>query len=454
MKKIQILKIIIIAIVFLTLFILLYSKVNDVKIVYKKDNQKISFERDLKEFDFDKERYSERIYQYNLTKDKCGTCHTSDRVFNSKYIDNQWIWPITRMAVKEFSKINNYETEQIYDFLKFISTEKILNIENFPELQKQLVLNNLDQLSDYIINELLIKDKNYFQTAKASDIIKIFNGGATQKAFISNLINEDTEFYQKIIDSEQFNTILAEYKKLPTYFDEAKRKIHISYGEKLYKYYCASCHGNEGKGGAGNTLNSIDTLSLLLVDDGIYYQNSIKFGRPGSAMVPWGNNYIGIFTDKQIDNIVKYFKDEWYEKNPEKKEITRLPKRSIMKKGASIEKGKEIYDKQCISCHGAGSNGGMAPSLMNYYFIGKENNEPILITDEMLRRLIKIKIEEFGMLNLDKDERLSIKLYKMKSKKEISEKYTKNDNIPKIELTDIEIDSIIMYLRNNPVKEW
>jgi mono/diheme cytochrome c family protein len=79
-------------------------------------------------------------------------------------------------------------------------------------------------------------------------------------------------------------------------------------GAVIYKNYCASCHGETGKGDgfAGASLEpkpkDLSQLSAIAGDDYLFWR--ISTGKPATAMVGWR----GILEDDQIWRVVSFIR--------------------------------------------------------------------------------------------------------------------------------------------------
>lgn len=79
-------------------------------------------------------------------------------------------------------------------------------------------------------------------------------------------------------------------------------------GGELYKIYCASCHGETGKGDgvAGLSLvpapKDLVALQAAVEDDFLFWR--IRAGKEGTAMVGWK----GILSDEQIWQVVAFIR--------------------------------------------------------------------------------------------------------------------------------------------------
>ncbi|MEK7295368.1 MAG: cytochrome c [Actinomycetota bacterium] len=76
-------------------------------------------------------------------------------------------------------------------------------------------------------------------------------------------------------------------------------------GGELFATNCAACHGLQGNGGIGPTLNAKEFLTET-TDNQIAML--ITGGISGSIMSAWGLDYGGSFTDEQIRQLVTYLR--------------------------------------------------------------------------------------------------------------------------------------------------
>ncbi|MCP4503269.1 MAG: c-type cytochrome [Deltaproteobacteria bacterium] len=106
---------------------------------------------------------------------------------------------------------------------------------------------------------------------------------------------------------------------------------------------CAACHGQNGEGvkGLGPTLAS---KTFLAAASDEFLSETIKKGRPGTTMIPWR----AAFDDKKIADLVHFIRALY----PHKK--VKLDESPL--KG-SIADGKAVYQAICSSCHGVKGGG-------------------------------------------------------------------------------------------------
>ncbi|VAW68198.1 Cytochrome c family protein [hydrothermal vent metagenome] len=172
--------------------------------------------------------------------------------------------------------------------------------------------------------------------------------------------------------------LLAVSSFIPT--ATAARASATDRGEALYLDNCAICHGSEGKGGMGIPL-ALDSFLNSASDD--YLRQSIRLGRPGRIMPSfyW-------MSDSEINDIIRFIAS-WRSKPAPEWKTTAI-------KG-DINKGKSLFSKHCIACHGKDGGGGKGPGLS--FSRPKDlpitaaalNNQGFLnsVTDEMLHYIIK-----------------------------------------------------------------
>lgn len=85
--------------------------------------------------------------------------------------------------------------------------------------------------------------------------------------------------------------------------DKASPK-DIAAGKTLFANNCATCHGEEGKG--GRTAPVLNAKEFLTVEDEESLANKIEVGFPGTAMVGWGREFGGPFSNDQLHQVAVY----------------------------------------------------------------------------------------------------------------------------------------------------
>lgn len=73
-------------------------------------------------------------------------------------------------------------------------------------------------------------------------------------------------------------------------------------GYTLFQQNCAACHGEQGEGRVGASLNS----AFAAIYPGAFTIETVRRGIPGSLMPPFAQAYGGPLTDQQINDVAAY----------------------------------------------------------------------------------------------------------------------------------------------------
>lgn len=155
-----------------------------------------------------------------------------------------------------------------------------------------------------------------------------------------------------------------------SYFNGKKDNKTVTAGEKIYqKQSCAVCHGKTGKGEGtkvGTALNNQNFLNTVSDKD---LSNDIKYGRIGTAMPSYGSR----ISNKDMKNLIAFIR------NWQTKEI-KLSAPEVI--SGNPEKGKQLYQLYCRTCHGDNGAGMMkaGPALANPQYLKYTSNKQIWIT--------------------------------------------------------------------------
>ena len=154
--------------------------------------------------------------------------------------------------------------------------------------------------------------------------------------------------------------------------------IQAKDGASLYTENCAACHGSHGNGGVGVPLALAD-FQQSVSDD--FLAKSIRYGRPGRVMPAFKN-----LSDDQINSLVKHLRS-WQAPGTKPEAVTVKP--------GNVQHGKQLFSKNCSSCHGTQGEGGhgtgvtfsrprdlpiIAPALNNSGFLASASDAMIKST--------------------------------------------------------------------------
>lgn len=150
-------------------------------------------------------------------------------------------------------------------------------------------------------------------------------------------------------------------------------------GETLYLDNCATCHGNDGRGGVGIPL-ALPSFLAQVSDQ--YLHRTIRVGRPGRIMPPFYR-----LSDNQIKQIISHIRS--WQKGP-------IPEWADDAVVGNIDNGKKLFHQHCVSCHGEDAKGGKGTGLMfsrprNLPITAPAlNNQGFLISarDQMIKHII------------------------------------------------------------------
>ena len=155
------------------------------------------------------------------------------------------------------------------------------------------------------------------------------------------------------------NALYGKYSKMKVE-DVAKDKNAMTIGKNLFDTYCIQCHGSDAQGSRG--------FPNLTDSDWIYggtpekIHETITNGRIG-IMMPWGPN-LGTEGVRDVANyVMSLSKDRAYDED-------------------RAARGKEIFQANCVACHGANGQGtmGIAPTLNDKTWLWGGSEKAIIET--------------------------------------------------------------------------
>lgn len=140
----------------------------------------------------------------------------------------------------------------------------------------------------------------------------------------------------------------------------------VERGDEQYQANCAQCHSSNLAGGGAPSpyesgeqwpapaLNNIATRyadNPNVTDVRDFIIQTLQRGRPGTPMPTWGAAYGGPMTDQQIEDITTFILAN------QVSEVTEAT-------AAADLSGQELYEGNCLKCHGQDLQGIVGPSLI------------------------------------------------------------------------------------------
>lgn len=129
-------------------------------------------------------------------------------------------------------------------------------------------------------------------------------------------------------------------------------------GELLYQGMCASCHGPNAEGALGPQL--VNPVFLDTVTDAALVQ-WISHGRDGTPMRPFlrGRQGAAALSASQIEDIVTWLRSQRGRRPVDGERI-----------GLGFApRGRELYERMCLACHGPDGEGATGPGIRNRDFL-------------------------------------------------------------------------------------
>lgn len=133
-------------------------------------------------------------------------------------------------------------------------------------------------------------------------------------------------------------------------------------GAQIYRENCAVCHGEDGQGRIGATLNQ----NWPSIRPDLTVRNVIINGVPGSAMPAWSEANGGPLTEAEIDDVT-YFILSWSEGGPPPVNLPTPTPVPTIAPVPGVEgdatAGAVLYAENCEVCHGPDGNGRVGATL-------------------------------------------------------------------------------------------
>jgi rhodanese-related sulfurtransferase/mono/diheme cytochrome c family protein len=112
-------------------------------------------------------------------------------------------------------------------------------------------------------------------------------------------------------------------------------------GARLYRKYCALCHGDHGQGYRADNAPSLVNPTFLSSASDSFLRSAITRGRVGTAMAGYGRVIGGPMTDDEIREVIAFLRAG----GPVP---ASLPAPGVGQAGA----GRDLYTDKCRECHG------------------------------------------------------------------------------------------------------
>jgi mono/diheme cytochrome c family protein len=169
--------------------------------------------------------------------------------------------------------------------------------------------------------------------------------------------------YKKLIASIFVFLVSAIIWAFPVHAQEVVDEEKLELGSRLYAENCAVCHGADGQGRVGATLNQ-DWPSIR---PDLRIQETIANGVSGTPMVAWSTENGGPLSGEEIDALV-YFILNWETGGPIRIYPTLTPfvlPALTAPPGIAGDptEGANLYLQNCAVCHGENGEGRIGATL-------------------------------------------------------------------------------------------
>jgi mono/diheme cytochrome c family protein len=132
-------------------------------------------------------------------------------------------------------------------------------------------------------------------------------------------------------------------------------------GLKLYRSRCTVCHGENGEGKIGPSINNHAVLSVVSNE---FLHDTIVRGRPGTAMPAWRQ-----LSSEDVADVIALLRS--WQTQPSKE----LPAVRVQ---GDPQNGELLFTGMCASCHGPHAEGALGPQLSNAVFLDTVNDATLI----------------------------------------------------------------------------
>ncbi len=135
-----------------------------------------------------------------------------------------------------------------------------------------------------------------------------------------------------------------------------------AHGAEIYGRMCAVCHGRGGEGYKADQATALRHRAFLGSVTDTFLRDAIRQGRTGTTMSAWGAHNGGPLSSNDVSDVISFIRrwEHW-----PKPALDEAPLRG------DVNRGAEIFKKECATCHGARGTGGPNVGIGN----------PALLTD-------------------------------------------------------------------------
>ena len=132
----------------------------------------------------------------------------------------------------------------------------------------------------------------------------------------------------------------------------------VAHASDLYQTYCALCHGKDREGYAADNAPSLRSESLLATSQGTNFMRyTIQYGRANTAMGGYIDSRGGPLEYIDIEVLLKWLYDTAGVEEP-----IELSRDQVL---GDVDLGAQVYQSNCVVCHGEKGEGITAPALGN-----------------------------------------------------------------------------------------
>lgn len=159
-------------------------------------------------------------------------------------------------------------------------------------------------------------------------------------------------------------TLLVQYirswdRPVPGLVEVSADRGDARVGGALYRANCATCHGVDGEGAIGNSLNS---ATFLAVASDAFLRDTIVYGRPNTAMPAWRQ-----FRAQELADLLAFIRGWQSARSDVESSLALCGEKKLPAVTSAI--GATLFAANCVMCHGPNGAGDLGPSLNTQSFL-------------------------------------------------------------------------------------